>query len=155
MLKPGMHRLGKDPCRHPLHHPFCRGDDFRLAFARIGSLRSLIPFFVKFLALTATCTKATLDAVSKRLSMDDDMAIIGESPLRHNISYCVKKMPTDDDFLSRLAKDVISEGTEYGKTVVFFNRLVDCSSLYSTMRKIMGTHFTFPPGSPNLHGFRL
>ena len=32
------------------------GDDFRTAFSKIGTLRSLIPQHVKVMALTATCT---------------------------------------------------------------------------------------------------
>ncbi len=45
------------------------GDRVRVAFARIGDLRSLVPTVVKMLALTATATSETVRVVSERLSM--------------------------------------------------------------------------------------
>ena len=68
-----------------MHLPvlFCRGDDFRAAFAHIGDLRSILPDDVHILALTATCTTEILKAVKMRLSLDDP-AVIGVSPNRSN-----------------------------------------------------------------------
>ena len=37
-----------------------RGDDFRVMFAEIGDIRSLLPNCVKILALTATSTRETV-----------------------------------------------------------------------------------------------
>lgn len=44
------------------------GDQFRKAFAQIGTLRSLIPISVKVMALTATATTETFHVVTKRLA---------------------------------------------------------------------------------------
>ena len=48
-----------------------RGDDFRLTFAQIGDLRSIIPENVHVLALTGTTTPDVFDCVTKRLSLRD------------------------------------------------------------------------------------
>ena len=60
-----------------------RGDDFRLAFAQIGDLRSIIPNNVHVLALTGTATPNVFDSAMKRLSLKD-AAVIGLSPNRDN-----------------------------------------------------------------------
>lgn len=39
-------------------------DNFRVAFARVGDLRSLVPAHVNVLALTATATQKTLQVIS-------------------------------------------------------------------------------------------
>ncbi len=65
------------------------GDNFRLAFAEIGALRSLIPPTVKIMALTATCTLETLKVVEERLCMHNTCTnIIALSPHRPNIYLC-------------------------------------------------------------------
>jgi bloom syndrome protein len=45
-----------------------RGDDFRMAYAHIGDLRSILPSSVNIMALTATATEITFKAVCERLS---------------------------------------------------------------------------------------
>jgi bloom syndrome protein len=44
------------------------GDDFRMAYAHIGDLRSILPSSVNIMALTATATEITFKAVCERLS---------------------------------------------------------------------------------------
>ena len=51
------------------------GDEFRVALASIGELRSLIPSTVSVMALTATATHHTFDAVVQRLSMRNPAVI--------------------------------------------------------------------------------
>lgn len=65
------------------------GDSFRIAFAEIGTLRSLISSHVKVMALTATCTLQTLKVVEERLSMTQTN-VIALSPHRPNIFLSVK-----------------------------------------------------------------
>lgn len=62
------------------------GDEFRVAFAHIGELRSLLPSEVRVMALTATATKSTLRHVQARLSMQM-LIVVGLSPLRDNILF--------------------------------------------------------------------
>ena len=71
---------------------FYRGDDFRTAFADLGSIRSLLPSTVNIMALTATATKATVSIVVSQLAMQDP-AIIGLAPDRPNIKLVVDRCP--------------------------------------------------------------
>ena len=49
------------------------GDQFKMAFAQIGCVRSLVPKGVKIMALTATATQETLQVVTERLAMDNPL----------------------------------------------------------------------------------
>ena len=71
----------------------CRGDDFRVAFARIGDVRSILPNNVHILALTATATPDILKTVKTRLSLDDPV-LVGVTPNRGNIKYHIEPMPS-------------------------------------------------------------
>ena len=55
------------------------GDEFRMAFAEIGNLRSIIPQQVNIMALTATATQETLKTIIQRLSLRNPK-IIAMSP---------------------------------------------------------------------------
>ena len=55
------------------------GDSFRVAFSRIGELRSFVPKHVNLLALTATATHDTLRVVCQRLLLKN-VAIIALPP---------------------------------------------------------------------------
>ena len=46
-----------------------RGDSFRVAFAKLGTLRSILPSHVNVLALTATATHETFKCVEDRLEL--------------------------------------------------------------------------------------
>ena len=85
---------------------FCRGDEFRTAFAHLGEMRSIIPSDVNVLALTATASKATLAAVTKRLSLSD--LIIVAPPYRDNIKLYVKPLPDVKSFCDLITSDIIS-----------------------------------------------
>ena len=58
------------------------GDNFRVAFAKIGEMRNLIPSQVNVLALTATATNEAFAIVCKRLSMPHPI-LIAMSPCKH------------------------------------------------------------------------
>ena len=133
----------------------CRGDEFRISFALLGELRSIIPDRVNVLAITATATKDTLLAVKERLSMSDP-AIVALPPEKENIIYSEQ---TDPDFGKELA-DLIAElkakGSAFPQTIIFCQRYLDCASIYQDIRASMAAEFTDPLGSPNyLHQFRL
>ena len=78
---------------HIMYFILCRGDDFRVAFARIGDLCSVLPEGVHILALTATATSDVLKVVKARLSLDDPI-VIGVSPNRVNIKYYIEPLPS-------------------------------------------------------------
>ena len=61
-----------------------RGDEFRKAFADIGTLRSILLNIVNVMALTATCTKDTMNCVIQHLSMKE-VLVVGANTGRSNI----------------------------------------------------------------------
>ena len=60
------------------------GEKFRESFSRIGDLRSLIPNWVRIMALTATATRHTLACVIWCLSLYEPV-FVAASPYRNNI----------------------------------------------------------------------
>jgi len=64
-----------------------RGEDFRVAFAQIGELCSIVLDHVKVLSLTGTTTPEVVKAVRNKLSLND-IVIVGIPPVRDNIKYC-------------------------------------------------------------------
>ena len=132
-----------------------RGDSFRVAFASLGELRSSLPSSVNLMALTATATQSTLQVVIQRLQMQQP-AIVGLSPHRSNIFYCVRDLPMLDVFSSQLAEEIRQQRTSYPKTIVFCRKYLDCSNLYLSLLRKLGNDFTDPPGYPtSQHKYRL
>ena len=126
-----------------------------MAFAEIGSLRSLLPSDVNVLALTATATKATFDCVCVRLSMKSP-SIIGLSPHRSNIYYCVQPYVKLKELSSRLADELQNESNKTPKTVIFCRRLEDTAlCIYLSLQQSLGQKFTYPVGYLNRQQFRL
>lgn len=130
------------------------GDKFRVAFAKIGELRSLIPQHVHVLALTATATQETLRVVSHRLSLKD-VVVVALPPSRPNIMYKVQPLQKLEEFSNCLSTDIKRLGIAFPKTVVFCQKYTDCSQLHLTIRKKLGGALTHPPDYPDLHQFRL
>ena len=124
-----------------------RGDEFRTAFADIGSIRSLLPKNVNVMALTATATDATLASVKSRLAMED-LVIIGERPDRSNIKIIVEPCPDITVLCESLAKDLLNNRAKATKTVVFCRSLKDCGKMCTILRKLLGKGITEPPGLP-------
>ena len=127
----------------------CRGNDFRVAYAHLGELRSVINENVNVMALTATATKENYEAVCLRLSMSNPI-IVGCSSYRANISYIVKPLPKMESFCKSLASDLKRMGMNYPKTVIFCRRYPDCSDLYRQLRMHLGDSITYPAGYPVL-----
>ena len=67
----------------------CRDDSFRLEFARLGEIRTLIPSEVRVMALTATATTTTLREVITCLCVCDP-TVIYPPPTKSNIMYSCK-----------------------------------------------------------------
>ena len=80
--------------------PFCRGDNFRVAYAHLGDTRSLIPSHVNIIALMATATKHTYEIVCLSLSLRNPV-LIGCLPSRSNICYEVKPLPEMEEFCGK------------------------------------------------------
>lgn len=61
------------------------GEEFPIAFARTGDLRSIVPTHVHMLALTATATQETVQVVSQNVSLKD--VVVSLPPSWPNITY--------------------------------------------------------------------
>ena len=97
-----------------------------MAFASIGELRSLIPSTCGVMALTATATHETFDAVVRRLSMTD-VAIVALPPGRTNIKYFVQPLLDLPDLTDLICDDFNKLGMKYPKTVIFVVRIRTCT----------------------------
>ena len=64
------------------------GGQFRRDFSYLGEVSSIIPESVKVMALTATATDTTRNAIIKTLNMQKPK-IVSVSPQKHNIVYAV------------------------------------------------------------------
>jgi len=133
---------------------FLRGDEFRIAYSEIGTLRSIIPRNINVLALTATATQETLDVVTDRLALKEPV-IIGLQPDKNNIKYLVKPCPSVDEICSFLADELVKQRSKMPKTVLFCRTLQHCINIYGTLRRRLGSNITDPAGLPNLLGVRL
>ena len=131
-----------------------RGDEFRVAFALLGELRSIIPTGVNILALTATATKSTLTAVTRRLSMINPV-IVGAPPHRNNIKLSVIPLPDIKSFCASISEEVKIKVMDYPKTVIFCNNYNVCAELFHRLRSALGPYSTIPSHYPDLHEFRV
>ena len=122
-----------------------RGDEFRIMFAEIGSVRSLIPASVKVLALTATATKQTLESVKDRLSMDN-LSLIGLRPDRTNIKFIVEPCPDIRKLCRQLTDELIAKGRATPKTIIFCRSLQHCANIFALVKQMLGRNITVPSG---------
>ena len=121
----------------------------------IGELRSIIPDHVCILALTATATHPTLQAVKDRLCLRNPI-VVGLSPNRPNIFF-LSVIPAMklDELSAVIAGDLIKMKMNYPKTIVFCRTYRDCSDLYARLLCYLGDDKTEPAGYPNFLQFRL
>ena len=132
-----------------------RGDEFRVSFAEIGTLRSIIPPDINILALiTATASTATLDAVISRVALKDPV-VIGTSPNHPNIFYSLGPDLSLLELSGQLSSELMLKNVNTPKTIVFCQSFVDCYKLYEGIEKAMKEKFTYPPDYPDMHQFRL
>lgn len=128
------------------------GDQFRTTFAKIGNLHSLIPKEVNILALTATATTETYHVVTQRLAMND-ASLVALPPNRDNIVYEIHPKIDVDHLTTFLGNELLVKRLLFPKTVIYVRSYSDCSGIYMRLKRIMGSAFTEPVGSPNLTGF--
>lgn len=131
-----------------------RGESFRLAFAEIGTLRSIIPPTVNVIAFTATANKTTLDVVIEKLSMKAPV-VIGTSPDRPNIYLSVQPYLGLNELSDVLSHELLEFKNLTPKTVIFCLSFTSCYQLYDCIQKKLKENFTFPASYPDIHRFRL
>ena len=110
---------------------------------------------MNILALTGTATHATLDIVTKQLSLEKPV-IVAISPDRQNIKLVMKPSQPLDEFAMQLTEDLRASKEKYPKTIVFCKSYNDCCNLYAAMVRCLGKEKTLPPGYPaNLLEYRM
>ena len=128
------------------------GNQFRMAFAQIGCVRSLVPKDVKIMALTATATQETLQVVTERLAMHRQPCSYHSPSNRANILYKVQPVIKLDELSFTIAGELADKRTAFPKTVLFCRQYQD---LYAAIHHKMGTSFAEPLGYPDLSQFRM
>lgn len=134
---------------------FCRGTDFRQEFANLGEVRSLVPETVHIMALTATATKASRQAICRTLGMIRPK-VVTVSPNRPNIKYVVHSKPgTLEEVFASLVEEVKRLRLSVDRTIIFCRTYDSCSMLYLFMKDRLGTEFTDPIGAPDQARYRM
>ena len=133
---------------------FYRGDEFRVEFARLGEVRSLIPKYVNILALTATATKSTREVVIKLLNMKNP-SIISTSPSKDNVIYTVSKKNCMEDVVEKVKDSIILEGINFHKVIIYCRYYREVAEMYQLFKKVLGIKSTHPEGLLDLPKYRL
>lgn len=102
------------------------GESFRIAFAEIGNLRSIIPSEVNIMALTATVTQKTFKTILERLALRNPK-IISVSPQRDNIFFKVSPPVNLDELTAFIKEELEEKRIAFPKTVIFCRRYEDCA----------------------------
>ena len=134
---------------------FYRGTNFRKQFGKLGDLRGFFPPSLKFMALTATASKATRKDVIRTLGMVKPVTIV-ISPEKKNIVYYVNEKSGElEEIFRYLVEELRSNRTETMKTIVFCRTYQDCSNLYLFFKDSLKEEMTDPVGYVNISRFRL
>ena len=128
------------------HNLYCRGDDFRLEYAKLQQIRSILHPSVHIMALTATATRATRNEIAESLGMHN-IAIVYISPNKQNIRYVVRKFETIEKTFGPVADEIAKQQESLGRVVIFCQTVSDCCMLYRFFRHKLGVKFTLPNGS--------
>ncbi len=119
------------------------GDEFRISFAEIGNLRSVIPPHVNIIGLTATSTQNTYETISEKLALQNPKLIV-KSPERTNIFYRVVQPVKVIELATKLGEELIEKRVKFPKTVIFCRKYQDCSNLYFSLRETLESELTEP-----------
>lgn len=133
-----------------------RGRDFRTEFANISEVRSLVPPQVPLMALTATASRATQQAIMKSLNMSTNTEVVSVLPNKVNVMYSVVRSDGDmDEAMSGLIESLVENGTKCDRAIVYCHTLMDCANVYRVFRIRLGSSLLHPPGAPNLAKYCL
>lgn len=125
----------------------CRGETFRKEFSHLGDVRSLVPETVRVMALTATATKSTRQAVVKVLKMVSPV-IVSVSPNKPNIKYIVKSNVncSIEEAFAPLVEEFRQKRKGMDRTIIFCRTYDQCSRIYIFLAHRLGREMTDPVG---------
>ena len=135
-------------------YKFFRGDNFRMEYARLGNVRSILSPDVNVMALTATATNTLRKEICDTLGMRNP-TIVSISPDKPNITFHVSPFVTIDKCFGPIAEQLYTNQTDLGRCIIFCPTLDDCPKLYRYFRMSLRDRFTYPVGAPDVCGNRL
>ena len=112
-------------------------DSFREDFARLGELRSILPPNVHVMALTTTATCTQRSSIIKTLGMVDPF-ILSRSPHKENIYLAVTDFTSIEESFSPLAKELLDKGQSTDRTIIYCQRLNDCTDVFAFFKSDLG-----------------
>ena len=133
----------------------CRGVDFRQEFSNIGEIRSLLPRWTNFMALTATANVTTQHNIIKSLEMKEVLRIC-KMPNIPNLFLSVVKKP--DCEISQIVTPIVNEIAQSGISVD--KHFVFCRTYKETMElfqeAVLQLHsrnalYVSPPSGTEVH----
>lgn len=77
----------------------------------------------------------------------EDPSIIGLPPDRVNIKYIIESGIDIPTFCRQMTDDLILKRSQMEKTVVFCRSLQNSATIFATIKKMLGTYITDPPGA--------
>ena len=113
---------------------------FRETYSELHELRSLAPS-VKMIALTATATSSTKKTIIDVLRMENSHTIF-ENPSKPNVGcsvFCIPKDRTLEDYFQWLADELLTQGTNSTRTIVYCQTIKQCGLLYLTLKVMLGS----------------
>ena len=124
-----------------------RGETFRKEFSHLGDVRSLIPDTVRVMALTATATRSTRQAVVKVLKMVSPV-VVSVSPNKPNIKYVVKSNANSslEETFAPLVEEFRQKRKGMDRTIIFCRTYDQCSRIYMFLAHRLGREMTDPVG---------
>ena len=109
-------------------------------YSELHELRSLAPS-VKMIALTATATSSTKKTIIDVLRMENPHTIF-QNPSKPNVGYSVFYIPKDrtlEDYFQWLDDELLTQGTNSTRTIVYCQTIKQCGLLYSSLKVLLGS----------------
>ena len=138
----------------------CRGDTsededpFREWCGKVGELRALVSS--PLVALTATATKVTRDALKSKLGLRRCRTIV-QSPDRPNIKLSVRKVSpsTSVSHLASVLDELKTKRNQCSRLLVYCQKISDCSDFYVEFMGELGDLAYWPDDAPHISDNRL
>lgn len=138
----------------------CRGDaiggedPFREWCGKVGELRALVSS--PLVALTATATKATRNALKSKLGLRKCRSII-QSPDRPNIKLSVRKVSPFNpvSHFASVINELKTKRNECSRLMVYCQKISDCSDFYVEFMGELGDLAYWPDGCSHVSDNRL
>ena len=112
----------------------------------MSEVRSLVPHTVKVMALTATASDETIREIIRDVGMHNP-ALVQVSPDKRNLLFGVRTVNQLEKAFLPIINLLKTERLNFGRTIIFCQRQVDCGSLYTLFEQELGTEFTEPVGT--------